>query len=629
MSFSVKMKKMKSWTNGRQDKARNNVQVRVGTHKNNTSKAVFYIHENNAFVQDYYIPVEQCSIGGMNMKKDNSSYIITFKMDENTNDYKCMFKGSQKNLQQLLDYKRNFTASVLNQIRNNAKKSENKKKRKNISVFKNTNNENSNNMRSFDKKENNNINKKKKTTNSRKAKTNASKYKNNIKLPINKSPPRNKRPVNTLSDQQKTPPQANRNSLQRKSSKKTNLNAGNGSYLKSSTSRSKQMLMNANKQNNKRASACPPMVKFDNYTSQNSPPALNRRNIFTNVSNSNKNFTSSASDSLNQFKSTSYSNNNYRNNAVFKSSITPCNRGGGIKNLGNTCYMNAVLQSIFSCSGFIRDMKRKCLTKAATKGIELKQNRLMYCGMISFLKQMNHALGEKKAVDPTKTIRQAVCKIFSNFNNSTQQDAHEFFVGVLNRIHEELLLCKVVPPLSSSKHDVNIVKPSKQNKKSKNKTTAWMKKWLDTDKITDERNFEYLPTTRHFHIEIDNSLKCQNTQCLFTRSKLELFRNLSLYLPQKQQNRSLTITELLDSYFNNEVVELRCEKCSKVGACKATKLHALPKVLVLHFKRFEANPMTGLFNKRRDNIEIDNVIDLSTYVYVYIYIYIYSRPVLI
>ena len=50
--------------------------------------------------------------------------------------------------------------------------------------------------------------------------------------------------------------------------------------------------------------------------------------------------------------------------------------------------------------------------------------------------------------------------------------------------------------------------------------------------------------------------------------------NLSLYLPQKQYNRSIALTELLDLYFNNEVVELKCEKCQMVGACKATKLHA-------------------------------------------------------
>ena len=276
-------------------------------------------------------------------------------------------------------------------------------------------------------------------------------------------------------------------------------------------------------------------------------------------------------------------------------------------NLGNTCYMNAVLQAIRSCSGFVQDLKRKCVAKAATKGIELKKNRLLYCGMISFLKSMSNAALRKTAVDPTANIRQAICKVFSNFDNTRQQDAHECFVNILNRIHEELLLCKIVPPLTSQNVGLNNSENSAKNMNS----TMWMKKWLETDKITDERNFEYLPTTRHFHIEIDNSLKCQNRQCSFARSNLELFRNLSLYLPQKQYNRSITLTELLDLYFNNEVVELKCEKCQMVGACKATKLHALPRVLVLHFKRFEANPFTGAFNKRRDSIAIDDTIDLA------------------
>ena len=43
------------------------------------------------------------------------------------------------------------------------------------------------------------------------------------------------------------------------------------------------------------------------------------------------------------------------------------------------------------------------------------------------------------------------------------------------------------------------------------------------------------------------------------------------------------------------------------------KLHVLPNVLVLHFKRFEANIATGKFIKRRDYIGIDDVIDLAKY----------------
>jgi hypothetical protein len=59
---------------------------------------------------------------------------------------------------------------------------------------------------------------------------------------------------------------------------------------------------------------------------------------------------------------------------------------------------------------------------------------------------------------------------------------------------------------------------------------------------------------------------------------------------------------------------LRCDKCKgKLGACKSVKMHVLPNVLVLHFKRFEANIATGTFIKRRDYIGIDDVIDLAKY----------------
>ena len=700
MSFNVKINRVKLYINGKNaETIKGNLQIRIGKHASNEKKAVFYICDNNTRKKEFYIPVVESQYSDVTGKRDNSSFYFTFKMEENTNDYKCILQGSKKNLEEIQKYIENFDSSMLNQIPNNESPSAiknndenemsnatNKKKRKKPTTT--TNNKNnkkknaptSSNNNNNNNNTNNNKKKKKKKTqalsssptqnsnNTTNDNNNNNNTANSMHSYFSTTPSRTQRQSNSSMSkvQQLTPPQVERDSASRNSSTKRNnsrqqhlntygsasfLNGGSSSSSSKGSSRGKRMLHSASQQNRRlssRQSAYPPVYQ-DNGSSNNSNknaklnqnrrPSSSQEQLFTgNNNNNNKNSNSIVrSKNVNTNGNSSYyyagklysggKNNRFKYIKKKKPtndnmSLTRLDRGGGIVNLGNTCYMNAVLQSICACDGFVHDMKRKCLTKAATKGnIGIKENRLLYSGMISFVQRRNVALGKKERVNPTDDIREAVCKIFPSFNNTIQQDAQEFFVYALNRIHEELLLCKIVPPLSSSsQHHHNIINNNdgdgkkKQKKKQKNGGKMLMKSWLNENNITDERNFEYLPTTRHFHIEIKNALKCQNVNCMFTRGTLELFRNLSLHLPSTRKNRSLTMTELLDSFFNHEIVELRCDKCKgKLGACKSVKLHVLPNVLVLHFKRFEANIATGKFIKRRDYIGIDDVIDLAKY----------------
>ena len=701
MSFNVKINRVKLYINGKNaETIKGNLQIRIGKHASNEKKAVFYIYDNNTRKKEFYIPVVESQCSDVSGKRDNSSFYFTFKMEENTNDYKCILQGSKKNLEEIQKYIENFDSSMLNQIPNNESPSAiknndenemsnatNKKKRKKPTTTTNNKNNKKKNAPTSSNNNNNNNNtnnnkKKKKTqalssspTQNSNNTTNDNNNNNNntansMHNYFSTTPSRTQRQSNSSMSkvQQLTPPQVERDSASRNSSTKRNnsrqqhlntygsasfLNGGSSSSSSSKgSSRGKRMLHSASQQNRRlssRQSAYPPVYQ-DNGSSNNSNknaklnqnrrPFSSQEQLFTGNNNNNKNKNSNSivrSKNVNTNGNSSYyyagklysggKNNRFKYIKKKKPtndnmSLTRLDRGGGIVNLGNTCYMNAVLQSICACDGFVHDMKRKCLTKAATKGnIGIKENRLLYSGMISFVQRRNVALGKKERVNPTDDIREAVCKIFPSFNNTIQQDAQEFFVYALNRIHEELLLCKIVPPLSSSsQHHHNIINNNdgdgkkKQKKKQKNGGKMLMKSWLNENNITDERNFEYLPTTRHFHIEIKNALKCQNVNCMFTRGTLELFRNLSLHLPPTRKNRSLTMTELLDSFFNHEIVELRCDKCKgKLGACKSVKLHVLPNVLVLHFKRFEANIATGKFIKRRDYIGIDDVIDLAKY----------------
>jgi hypothetical protein len=74
--------------------------------------------------------------------------------------------------------------------------------------------------------------------------------------------------------------------------------------------------------------------------------------------------------------------------------------------------------------------------------------------------------------------------------------------------------------------------------------------------------------------------------------------------PQVPAMPSIQLADLLRDQFKSEVLELTCEKC-KDGreATVRYEVKSLPRVLVLHLKRFEVNPETGFLYKRSDLVE--------------------------
>ncbi|CBJ26870.1 hypothetical protein Esi_0048_0091 [Ectocarpus siliculosus] len=119
-----------------------------------------------------------------------------------------------------------------------------------------------------------------------------------------------------------------------------------------------------------------------------------------------------------------------------------------------------------------------------------------------------------------------------------------------------------------------------------------------------------MPTTRHFHAEVEATLTC--TKCSYSRRRRELYRDFSLDVPeparrkqqqqqQQQQERGggggrtggggdggvSGLGDLLDSFFQPSELSLRCERCGHDRVRAEHSLAELPGALVLHVKRFK------------------------------------------
>jgi len=118
----------------------------------------------------------------------------------------------------------------------------------------------------------------------------------------------------------------------------------------------------------------------------------------------------------------------------------------GLKNLGNTCFMNSVLQSLSNIEEFcnvLTSLPSLDEQIKSSKDTKKQVDRRISDGVIvtDELKKVLMALkqsDDKSAISPN-SLFEAIWKVVPRFRGYQQQDAHEFLRYMLDRLHTELL----------------------------------------------------------------------------------------------------------------------------------------------------------------------------------------------
>lgn len=256
----------------------------------------------------------------------------------------------------------------------------------------------------------------------------------------------------------------------------------------------------------------------------------------------------------------------------------------GLRNLGNTCFMNAILQSLsnieeFSC--YFKELPAVSLRSGKTAGRRMYHTRSQGDNSVSLVEEFRKTLcslwqGSQTAFSPD-SLFYAIWKIMPSFRGYQQQDAHEFMRYLLDHLHRELQCSRngtsrpVSPPGG--------VRLSAAEGKSCINGTASV-------------------VTSIFGGILQNEVNC--LICGTESRKFDPFLDLSLDIPsQFRQKRSkdqepgptCTLRDCLRSFTDLEELDETelyfCHKCRKRQ--KSTKkfwVQKLPKVLCLHLKRF-------------------------------------------
>ncbi|XP_063104718.1 inactive ubiquitin carboxyl-terminal hydrolase 50 isoform X3 [Cavia porcellus] len=223
----------------------------------------------------------------------------------------------------------------------------------------------------------------------------------------------------------------------------------------------------------------------------------------------------------------------------------------GLRNLGNTCYMNAVLQCLASVPPLAQYFRSGQYVTALRKDCREVATAFAY-----LLTDM--WLGDADCVSPEE-FRAALGRLHPDFTKRTQQDAQEFLIYVLNALHEAL----------RKYHQRSGEKRSTQRCCSRG--------------IASETSI----ITQLFEGQLNYSIMC--LKCENCSYRNEVFTVLSLPIPSEYE---CTLQDCLQCFFQQDTLtwnnQIHCSFCeTKQETAVRASISKPPKTIIFHLKRFD------------------------------------------
>ena len=258
-----------------------------------------------------------------------------------------------------------------------------------------------------------------------------------------------------------------------------------------------------------------------------------------------------------------------------------CTSTKGLKNLGNTCFMNTCLQTLIHSEYFIKSLIYK------KKLISTRNTPITYY----FIKLLELMISQDNDVVSPKDFKEIISEKHHRFRGYSQHDCQEFCRILLEDMNQELNEIKTPEPYK----ELSTLNKSK----------------MECDKEFDEtfKKRENSLIMDCFYSQIINIFKCE---CGFETYSFQKVLDFPLLLPKKNDSKT-TIKDLLDEFFETEEIkfETKCEKChKKTNHEKKAKFSQPPNILILSLQRIDERRK----RKNKCSVEFPDKLSIADYI---------------
>ncbi|KAL3070543.1 hypothetical protein niasHT_032333 [Heterodera trifolii] len=270
---------------------------------------------------------------------------------------------------------------------------------------------------------------------------------------------------------------------------------------------------------------------------------------------------------------------------------TPLGRTG-LSNMGNTCFMNAILQPLFHTPGFSQLFREKS-AQQFVKGNHSYGTEGVIAGSFSALIDQIWS-GNFSAIRPQVFMEFFAGHVNAELANRQQHDAQEFLLYLLAALHEDTNRVKNRLPFDQNYDDIDL--------------RANASDFFEKSKL-----FSSSPVNDLFNLTTISETQC--ITCNASSVRFESVNQLSIELSSNFD--CLKLKDCLEAHFSSTNLDAPwdCPNCkSKQPATRSTKIWKIPKILIVHLKRFSHND--GNFVKNEAQVTFDmNELDLSPYIH--------------
>jgi ubiquitin C-terminal hydrolase len=372
----------------------------------------------------------------------------------------------------------------------------------------------------------------------------------------------------------------------------------------------------------------------------------------------------------------SYDNNKVvkRSNNLFgtksSSSRNPLNLGG-IKNLGNTCFIGGVLQAMFCLESFRKDLSSSFWTsviKDASCLVGEDDKNKLSC-VAEFSRIMRNAHVKQKSPLNVLKLKDAITLSLGKYQGFAQHDAHEFLGDLLNLVEENLdrglnvLLSKhdlmfavetscevkgtetvssplrqgvvVAEVLSTQSASSPVLRTPAPVTATSGTVTAKDKNAVGNRppvlhagegeggasafvcaSSTSRPSVQKLlnPATHCFSSTVNATLTC--TSCQQQRVVQEQYKDFALEIDASDSaHESIPLQNLFSLFFAKETRDLQCEHCNNSSAKVdvTTSILELPDVLCVQLKRFRYDNTLQEYEKISKKVSFPSLLNMRPF----------------